>query len=177
MLDVGDNRVTTEQGDVAVAQASTRDAVAILGLRDALASWMVEQGIDQWRPGDMPLSWIQLWIAQGWVFAARRDGILVGSLTLVSSDPFIWGDRNQPAGYIHMLMVNRACGRLGLGRLLLDWAEQRIKRAGHRRARLDCVGTNGALRYYYENAGYLFAGYRTFVGDIPSVALYEKALE
>ena len=59
MSDFGDNGVATEQGDVVVVQASPGDAVAILRLRDALASWMVERGIDQWRPGDMPLPWIE----------------------------------------------------------------------------------------------------------------------
>jgi len=174
--DFGDNGVTTEQGDVAVVQVSPSDAVAILRLRDALASWMVDRGIDQWRPGDMPLLWIEVCAAQGWVFAALRGDILVGSLTLVWADPFIWGDHNELAGYIHMLMVDRAYARLGLGRLLLDWAERRITGAGHRHARLDCVRTNVALREYYENAGYVLVGYREFAGGIPSLALYEKAL-
>ena len=55
---------------------------------------MVEQGIDQWRQGDMPLPWVEMCAAQGWVFVALRDDILVGSLTLVWADPFIWGDRD-----------------------------------------------------------------------------------
>jgi protein-tyrosine phosphatase len=75
-----------------------------------------------------------------------------------------------------MLMVDRAYARLGLGRLLLGWAERRIARAGHLRARLDCVRTNAALRQYHENAGYVLIGYREFAGGIPSVALYEKVL-
>lgn len=159
-----------------MVRVSPHDAVAILELRDALASWMVERGIDQWRPGDMPLSWIELCAAQGWVFAALRDANRVGSVTLVWADPLIWGDRNEPAGYIHMLMVDRAFAHLGLGGSLLNWAERRISRAGHRHARLDCVHTNVALREYYENAGYRLVGHRNFAGAIPSLALYEKAL-
>ena len=75
-----------------------------------------------------------------------------------------------------MLMVDRAFAHLGLGRSLLDWAERRIRSAGHRNARLDCVRTNVALREYYENEGYVLVGYREFAGEIPNVALYEKAL-
>ena len=171
-----DNHLTTERGDVVVAQASPRDAVAILRLRDALAVWMVEHGIDQWRPSDLPLSWIELCVAQGWVFAARRDDDLIGSLTLVWDDPFVWGSRNEAAGYVHMVMVDRAFARQGLGRSLLGWAERQITRAGHRRARLDCVRTNVALREYYEHAGYVLVGNREFAGGVPAVALYEKAL-
>ena len=106
----------------------------------------------------------------------ERQGNPIGSVTLVWTDPFIWGDRNAPAGYIHMLMVDRAHAHCGLGRSLLGWAEQRITRSGHRRARLDCVRTNMDLRAYYEDAGYVLVGDREFEGNIPSVALYEKVL-
>lgn len=63
-----------------------------------------------------------------------------------------------------MVMVDRAFARLGLGRSLLDWAEEQITGAGHRHARLDCVRTNEALRKYYEEAGYLLVGTREFAG-------------
>jgi GNAT superfamily N-acetyltransferase len=158
-----------------MVRASPHDAAAVLGLRDALASWMFERGIDQWRPGEMPLAWIEECVAHGWIFVARRDGDVVGSVTLVWTDPFIWGERNEPAGYVHMLMVDRAFAHLRVGQSLLEWAERRITRSGHHRARLDCVCTNVGLRAYYENAGYELVGYREFDG-IPSVALYEKTL-
>ena len=175
MSDVGDDRLTTQLGDVSVVAASRDDAVAILRLRDALANWMLERGIDQWRPGEMSLAWIEECAGQGWVFVARRDANLIASVTLVWSDPFIWGDLDGPGGYIHMLMVDRGHAHLGLGRSLLDWAESRIKRSGHHRARLDCVRTNVALRAYYEDAGYALVGYRDF-DSVPAVALYEKPL-
>ena len=66
-----------------------------------------------------------------------------------------------------MLMVDRAYAHFGLGRLLLDWADRGIARAGHRHAQLDCVRTNVALREYDENAGYVLVGYREFAGGFP----------
>jgi protein-tyrosine phosphatase len=174
--DVASDRLTTQLGEVVVAPASPRDAGAVLQLRDSLASWLVARGIDQWRPGDMPLAWIEECAAQGWIFTARREGDLVGSVTLVWTDPLIWADRNEPAGYIHMLMVDREHAHLGLGRSLLDWAEQQIVVSGHRRARLDCVSGNPGLCAYYERAGYQLVGEREFEGSIPTVGLYEKAL-
>jgi len=174
--DTADDHVTTRLGEVAVERASPGDAPAILQLRDALATWMVQHGISQWRPGEMPLAWIEVCIAQGWVFAASRDGNLVASVTLVWTDPLVWGNQSDPAGYIHMLMVDRAHAGLGLGRSLLDWAERRIARSGRHRARLDCVRANEPLRRYYENTGYAFVGYREFDERIPSTALYEKTL-
>jgi len=86
--------VTTEQGDVAVGPSiAQRCGKRFSGFEIALASWMVERGIDQWRPGDMPLPWIEVCAAQGWVFAALRDDILVGSLTLVWADPLSGGSQ------------------------------------------------------------------------------------
>jgi GNAT superfamily N-acetyltransferase len=109
------------------------------------------------------------------VFVACRGGDLIGSVTVVWSDPFIWRERDAPAGYIHMLMVDRAYAHLGIGRALLDWAEQRIVATGHCSARLDCVRSNLGLRSYYEQAGYGLVGNRDFNG-LSSVALYEKSL-
>ncbi len=91
---------------------------------------------------------------------ARHEGTTVGSVTVVWADPFIWGDRAERAGYVHMLMVGRAYAHVGLGRGLLDWAERKITRTGRQRARLDCVRNNAVLRAYYEAAGYVVVGYR-----------------
>jgi ribosomal protein S18 acetylase RimI-like enzyme len=112
------------------------------------------------------------------------DGRLIASVILAWADPFVWGDQQEPAGYVHTLMVDRAYAGRGLG-VLLDWTESRIVKSGRHRARLDCVRTNTLLRAYYENAGYHLVGYRCFeheVGDargglVPAdSALYEKLL-
>jgi GNAT superfamily N-acetyltransferase len=174
--DVAGDRVTTQLGEVVIAKAIPKDAADVLRLRDTLASWMVESGIDQWRPGEMPLAWIEVCAAQGWVFVARHNGNVVGSVTLVWTDPLIWVGRDEPAGYIHMLMVDRAYAHAGLGLALLGWAELQILRTGRRRARLDCVRDNAVLRAYYEHAGYMLVGYRNFAVGIPDVALYEQLL-
>jgi len=65
--DLAENRLTTRLGEIVVLRASHGDAASILRLRDALARWMVEHGIDQWRDGDMPLTWIEECVAHGWI--------------------------------------------------------------------------------------------------------------
>lgn len=177
--------MATPFGLLAVVRATRRDAKEILRLRDDLATWMTERDIDQWRAGEMPLAWISGCAEQGSLFVVRHDGNLVASVTLAWSDPLIWGPQDEPTGYIHMLMVDRAYAGHRLGRSLLDWAEGHIARAGIHLARLDCVRTNLDLRTYYEDAGYRLVGYkdfdhaeRTILGDkIPAeTALYEKPL-
>ena len=161
-----------------VTRATVAEAPAVQALRDELASWMLQRGIQQWSPGEMPEEWIEVCIAVGAVYLVRHDGRLVGSVTVVWDDPLIWGERPEPAGYIHMLMVDRDFGGLGIGRLILEWAEGSIAEAGHRRARLDCVQSNQPLRAYYGHAGYRFVGTKTFpdLAWADDTALYEKEL-
>lgn len=100
--------------------------------------------------------------AQGWVYVVFRGDTLAGSVTIVWQDPLTWGERPEPAGYIHMLLVDRAFAGHRIGRRLLDWAERFILDSGRGLARLDCVRGNQALRRYYAAAGYELVGYRDF---------------
>jgi protein-tyrosine phosphatase len=102
----------------------------------------------------------------------------VGSVTIVWDDPLIWGAQPEAAGYIHMLMVDRAAGGHGIGRSILAWAEQQIVASGRHVARLDCVENNESLRAYYEAAGYAFVRTKTFpeLDWAGSTALFEKRL-
>ncbi len=165
-------------GELVVTRATASDAPAVRALRDELASWMLQRGIRQWSPGDLSAKWIEVCISFGVVSLVSHDDRLVGSVTVVWDDPLIWGEQSESAGYIHMLMVDRAFGGHGIGRLILQFAEDSIAAAGHRLARLDCVADNESLRAYYERAGYRFVGTKTFP-DIEwdgATALYEKQL-
>jgi protein-tyrosine phosphatase len=170
--------IASPLGALAVTRATVADAPAVRALRDELASWMVQRGIRQWSPGEMPEEWIEVCVAVGAVYLVTHDGRLVGSVTVVWDDPLIWGERSEPAGYIHMLMVDRGFGGHGIGRSILEWAEGSIAEAGRRWARLDCAKDNRPLRSYYEGAGYRFVEDKTFP-DLEwafATALYEKRL-
>jgi protein-tyrosine phosphatase len=166
--------------------AESGDAPALLGLRDELAAWMVANGIPGWQPGEMPLSSVEGAIDRGEVFVLEDQGELVGSVSVMWSDPVIWGDRPDDAGYVHGLMVRRSRAGANLGRELLAWAELHIRRHGRPRARLDCVSTNKRLRRYYEDAGYTLVGFNDLrdvttgvlfsAAPLPA-ALYEKDLQ
>jgi GNAT superfamily N-acetyltransferase len=139
---------------------------------------MMERGIQQWRPGDLPLSWIETCASAGWIYVAHHEQRMVGSVTIVWHDPLMWGEVSEPAGYVHMLMVDRSFAGYGIGRSLLAWAECFIKDAGRCLARLDCVRTNPQLRDYYERVGYVLVGHKSLpeVGWALEATLYEKSL-
>jgi protein-tyrosine phosphatase len=165
-------------GELVVTRATASDAPVVRALRDELARWMLQRGIRQWSPGDLSATWIEVCIGFGVVSLVSHDDRLVGSVTVVWDDPLIWGEQPESAGYIHMLMVDRAFAGYGIGRLILQYAEDSIAAAGYRRGRLDCVADNPSLRGYYERAGYRFVTTKTFP-DLEwdgETALYEKQL-
>jgi ribosomal protein S18 acetylase RimI-like enzyme len=172
-------RLESALGDLGVVPAAGDQARSVSKLRDDLARWMLNHGIEQWRPRDLTLEGVQECVSQGWIFVAQRDEQLVGSVTIVWQDPLIWGERREPAGYIHMLMVDRRFAGHRVGRALLDWAERYILHSGRDLARLDCAKDNGVLRAYYEGAGYQLVGYKVFpeIESALETALYEKPLE
>ncbi len=171
-------KIASPLGALVATRATLADAPVVGALRDGLARWMLRCGIRQWSPGELPVAWIEVGIAFGETYLVSHDQQLVGSVTIVWDDPLIWGERPEPAGYIHMLMVDRAFRGHGIGRSILEWAEGRIEASGRRIARLDCVEGNEALRAYYEAAGYAFVGTKTFpdLDWAGETALYEKQL-
>lgn len=170
--------VETSLGELRVTRALLEEAGDVLRLREDLAQWMVERGIEQWRPGELPPERIETSIAEGRVYVGRFHEAVVASVTVVWEDPFVWGESKDPAGYIHMLMVDRAVGGREIGRALLSWAEEHIRRSGRALVRLDCVRSNRPLRAYYERAGYRLVGYQDFpeVEWVLETALYEKSV-
>jgi 8-oxo-dGTP diphosphatase len=160
-----------------VVLAEPGDIDAVLHLRDEAAAWMVDRGLNQWAPGDFPREFVQVRVDSGQVFVMRRRGRALATVTITWSDELVWGEPSADAGYVHMLAVSSALRGSGAGGWLLDWAEGHIAGHGHKRARLDCVQANPALRNWYRERGYLQVGQRSF--DAPSwspVVLLEKEL-
>jgi hypothetical protein len=79
--------------DYRIDRASAADVDVILALRDEAAHWLVERGIDQWSPGEIPRSWIEHHVEDGLTFLLRRTDLeTVGTVTVLWSDELIWGD-------------------------------------------------------------------------------------
>ncbi len=168
-----------------IQRASPAETRLLLALRNELAHWMVENCIEQWRPGEMDPIQIGQQIAASEIYVVRENDHVVASVSIGWSDELVWDKQVEPSGYIHGLMVSRSHAGRAIGRWLLGWSETHISEVGRSLARLDCVRANGKLRRYYERAGYSLVGYRDFgdvgvaalSGAIPAeTTLYEKVL-
>ncbi|MGH4027815.1 N-acetyltransferase family protein [Actinomycetota bacterium Odt1-20B] len=142
-----------------VRRAGERDVTTLVDLFDGAARWMLDHGIEQWRPGERDAAHFRKRITAGEdeVWLAHRDGAVAGAYELWWSDEEAWGPQPPVAGYVHRLMTHRAAPP-GTGRLLLADAERRIRDAGRALSRLDCESANPRLRAYYEGAGYAAVG-------------------
>ncbi|NHP14596.1 GNAT family N-acetyltransferase [Rhodococcus sp. IC4_135] len=167
---------------VDVVRAVDTDGPEILALRHSAEDWLAERGIIQWHPREITLEQIRAQISRGEFFVARdrAQSRIVGALRLIWSDPAVWPDSDEPAGYVHGLVIDRAFSGTSMGERLLGWALRPSAEEGAQYLRLDCVETNVRLRRYYRDAGFVEVGRRDF-GDVFdngwfSVVLFERSL-
>jgi GNAT superfamily N-acetyltransferase len=143
-------------------------------------AWLGGKGIAQWPArfsGDFLLGHVR----RGELYVATDAGGVVGTVTLLWSDPPFWGDRDD-AGFVHRLAVRRS--HAGLGRKLLTWAEGQVAERGRPFVCLDTLSSNARLRRYYEDLGFRRVGEITGPVGHPTdpalgawrATLYEKAI-
>lgn len=162
--------------DREIVRASPGDAVALVALRDRVASWLQGRGIHQWLPGEFGVDRMHAWIDQGAVDACWVGGQIVAAVAVLWQDA-IWPDDDRDAGYVHLLMVDRRWAGRGLGGVMLAHAEQRIRQAGGVRCRLDAVSSNAALQAWCGRRGYRAVGTVHFDREeLFDTTLFEKPL-
>ena len=165
-----------------VVQAVETDGPEILALRRAAEDWLAERGIIQWRPREVSVEQVEQQISRGEFFVARdrEQSRIVGALRLIWSDPVVWPDSNERAGYVHGLVIDREFSGTSMGERLLVWAHRRSAQENAQYLRLDYVETNVRLRRYYLDAGFTEVGRRDFGDDADtgwfSVVLFERSL-
>lgn len=163
---------------LAVETATADDADELVALRDRVATWLVRSGIQQWLPGEVTAERLRPWLTAGSVHVVRSHGRIRAAVAVLWEDQDIWGVQHEPAGYVHLLMVDRAHAGGGLGRALLSWAERRVWERGIRLVRLDAAATNRRLRAWYEAAGYRAVGTKRFGHPkLFDTTLFERRLD
>ncbi|MEV1021306.1 GNAT family N-acetyltransferase [Streptomyces sp. NPDC050264] len=143
------------RGDaVAFRRATTEQTDDVLGVLDEAAEWLRARGIDQW-PDRFEPAWVADGLARGETWLVTVAGEIAGTVTLDRAD-LLWTDAAGPAVYVHRMAVRRRAP--GLGAVILDWAARTGRQHGAKALRLDCVRSNGRLRAYYEDRGFVHRG-------------------
>jgi ribosomal protein S18 acetylase RimI-like enzyme len=166
--------LSTELGPLVLKRVHLCDVTAALGILEEAADWLTARDINQWRRGSFQRAAFTERILRGDVYLLWHDEEAVGTLTLLWSDPFFWGDQKPDAGYVHSLAVSRSYAGKRIGRSLLAWAEHVAASEGKQYLRLDCMTENPVLRRYYEAAG--FVHQRDIAGNGWRASLYQKTV-
>ena len=130
--------------------ASLGDADEIIAILAEASAWLAGKGVVQW-PSPFPADVIRQSIENGDAYVATDGGVVVGTITLEWSDLPFWGPRDD-AGFVHRVAVRRS--HAGLGRSMMEWAEQQVISRGRSFVCLDCLSSNIDLRHYYEGLGF-----------------------
>lgn len=156
-----------------IQPASVEDGPIILDLWRQSAKWLQSKGIKQWNPDNFKIEQIAEWLEKGAnIYLARLDSEVVGTLLIIWTDPLVWDELNdQDSGYIHRFAVSRQHTGYGIGKLLMDWAENQIRLKG-KKIRLDCMADNIRLNQYYQSRGYRLVRGKKW--EHFSANLYEK---
>ncbi|MFE1781286.1 GNAT family N-acetyltransferase [Streptomyces sp. NPDC059506] len=179
----GDRHVITyERSRPQVADALTiRPAVAtdlrtVIDLWEHAASWLNERGIDQWQYPPREER-IKANIEAGECWIVEADGAPVATITVDEhADPDFWApsEANDPALYVHRMVVRRDVAGQDLGSAMLDWAGREALRQGKQLLRLDAWRSNDELQRYYSDRGFVHV--RTVeAADRSSGALFQRA--
>ncbi|MFI7002525.1 GNAT family N-acetyltransferase [Nocardia sp. NPDC050175] len=135
--------------------ATADDAEDIAKLRDRLARWMVDNGINQWTPGEYPASVVAEEVTRGEWFVWRDETrSLIAVVRVVWRDPEFWGADDAEAGYIHGLMVAPEWRGHDLGGRIIQFCTDYTLANGITRQRLDTAANNPVLRKYYTAQGF-----------------------
>ncbi|WP_236559565.1 GNAT family N-acetyltransferase [Curtobacterium sp. 8I-2] len=168
-----------DQDVLAVEAATAADVPSAQVLIDGARLWLRSRGIDQWQDR-VPDAVLLRAAEQGNLFVVRQDRVIVAMVTVSDSDSETWGVEDDPAVYVHRLVVAQTHRGSRLGQRLLVWVGERAAERGAALVRLDCATDNPGLRRFYEQQG--FRHVRDVTVSAPdggrklASSLYERAL-
>jgi GNAT superfamily N-acetyltransferase len=153
-----------------VRRATPDDFDDLLGIRERVAIDLLERGVPS-NPNALTREHLQAWAMARVLWVGEMEERIVGSIAVWMHDPAGYWPRADVAAYVRDLMVDPRLRGLGVGAVLLAWAERYAAGLGRGRVRLDCDAANERLCRYYKEAGY-----RHVATDHDGFALFEKTL-
>jgi GNAT superfamily N-acetyltransferase len=137
-------------------RAGPADLGEVMALLNERIRWLHEQGSEQWNTGRNFRAKVIDSIDKRNTWLLRDGDDFIGTLTLSSEgDPDFWTpeELRDPALYVGK-MASAVCRRgEGLGRLMLQWAQDWAARSGFDLLRWDVWRTNEELQGYYRSIG------------------------
>jgi ribosomal protein S18 acetylase RimI-like enzyme len=164
--------------ELAIRLAKKREIDRAFSLLKGAAVWLKDKNINHWQNWLNPLEREIDWVRQGFesnqFYFALFENKVVGMFRLLWNDEMFWGIRENNAGYVHSLTIDRNYHGKGIGwqviAIIEDLCRQNIKEY----LRLDCADNNVGLCLYYEQCGFTAVGITELNNE--KLRLYEKPL-
>lgn len=162
-----------------IRRAHPSDLDTVVRLRDDMKRELGRRGLDQWQ-ADWPdratmIAGFAADVEAGTTWFAEHDDQVVGMITVnhaTAAD--LWTDEEiADALFVHRLTRAIDTPVRGVGRVLLDHADQLAAEAGRGWLRLDAWTTNHGLHDYYRHLGFRFVGI-VEGHHTPSAARFER---
>jgi GNAT superfamily N-acetyltransferase len=168
---------------VKIRRATENDLPTIVRWREERATWLREQGSDQWNDAGLTRDAFVMRVTQSiadgetWMVVNDDDSSL-GTIAIdTEADPGLWSQAELSSAYVlHRMISDKSSSGTGIGDAMLEHAEQLARTDGKTRLILDAWTSNEQLHAYYERKGFRYV--RTVSGhSTPSATLFERSVK
>ncbi|MED4600812.1 GNAT family N-acetyltransferase [Paenibacillus validus] len=164
-----------------IAALQRQDHKSVMHLYKAVTSHLRENGIYQWDRFYPNRFVIHNDLKNGCLFGVKQDGAVIAAVVVdeKQSSKYLqvnWQDRQGKAACIHRLAVHPDYQGMGLGKKLLQFAEQYTLTQGCSSIRLDVYSANETALAMYTRAGYMHTGAVQFPFRSTPYYCFEKIL-
>lgn len=146
-----------------IVPAEPSDAPAVMDLLTLCMEDLLSRGIHQWDHLYPDISFVEADVRAGSLHLVREDGRCIGCVSLDDEQPeayaaLPWNCATGRAMVIHRLAVHPERQGHGIGRMLMDHAENHARENGFSCIRLDTYTGNPRALAMYARRGYRQAG-------------------
>jgi ribosomal protein S18 acetylase RimI-like enzyme len=147
----------------ALEKATAGDRDAIVALVYSVVNRLNQSGILQWDEIYPNKTHIDGDLKNGELYVARAGGEIIGIITLNGkSDPEYqngaWAYNGPDYRVVHRLCVSPTMQGQGVGRRMMEMAEEMLRESGVKSLRLDAFSKNPYSLKLYERLGYRVTG-------------------
>lgn len=150
-------------GLMEIVRGNPTDLDAIMEMIGHVVTNMNANGIDQWHPDYPNPEVIGNDLAKGWLHCLKINNEFAGMIVLNTEgdaeyDAMSWLTQPHKSLYVHRLAIHPNHQRKGLGRMMMDYAEEQARDQGYQSVRLDTYTGNPGNMRLYEGLGYTTIG-------------------
>lgn len=161
-----------------IRQASKDEITTAFDLLKKAAMRLQEKGIQQWSYWLDPPAEKREWVKTGFdnheFYFIEVDSKLAGMFRLMETDELYWGKQVEKARYIHSLVIVTEFSGKQIGKKVIDFIMEQMKKQEVFFLRLDCDASNLVLCSYYEKQGFIKVGEKQMPLSLNN--LYERKL-